>query len=147
MTRLPVIFFGHGSPMIALEQNSTTARWHAMARTIEEEHGRPKAILCISAHWLTRGTAVTAMPSPPTIHDFGVSFPRALFAKQYPAPGDPELAARVRDLLSPMPVALDQRWGSITAPGRCWFMPFRRPIFRWSSWAWIWPRRRWSTGG
>jgi 4,5-DOPA dioxygenase extradiol len=78
MTRLPVIFFGHGSPMIALEQNSTTARWHAMARTIEEEHGRPKAILCISAHWLTRGTAVTAMPSPPTIHDFGVSFPRAL---------------------------------------------------------------------
>lgn len=111
MTRLPVIFFGHGSPMIALEQNSTTAQWRAMAQKIEEEHGHPKAILCISAHWLTRGTAVTAMPSPPTIHDFGASFPRALFAKQYPAPGDPELATWVRNLLAPMPVALDQRWG------------------------------------
>jgi 4,5-DOPA dioxygenase extradiol len=111
MTRLPVIFFGHGSPMIALEQNSTTAQWRAMAQEIEQTHGRPKAILCISAHWETRGTSVTAMPSPPTIHDFGAGFPRALFAKQYPAPGDPALAARVRDLLSPMPVALDQRWG------------------------------------
>ncbi|HZU62433.1 MAG TPA: 4,5-DOPA dioxygenase extradiol [Novosphingobium sp.] len=105
--RLPLLFFGHGSPMIALESNSTTATWRAIA----QEVGRPRAILCISAHWLTRGTAVTAMASPPTIHDFGGGFPRALFAKQYPAPGDQRLASRVRDLLAPLPVALDNDWG------------------------------------
>lgn len=93
--------------MVALERSATTATWKDIAARI----GRPKAILCISAHWLTRGTAVTAMASPRTIHDFG-AFPQALFDVQYPAPGDPELAGRVRDLLSPMEVAMDTgQWG------------------------------------
>ncbi|MBO9560071.1 MAG: 4,5-DOPA dioxygenase extradiol [Caulobacter sp.] len=108
MSRLPVVFFGHGSPMIALETNDTTRTWKAMG----EAFGKPKAILCVSAHWLTRGVGVTAMTAPRTIHDFGASFPQALFDVQYPAPGSPELAARVRDLLAPQPVALDQQaWG------------------------------------
>jgi 4,5-DOPA dioxygenase extradiol len=104
---MPVVFFGHGSPMIALETNDTTRTWARIAGAI----GKPKAILMISAHWLTRGTAVTAMERPKTIHDFG-AFPQALFDVQYPAPGDPSLAARVRDLLAPMPVFADtQGWG------------------------------------
>jgi 4,5-DOPA dioxygenase extradiol len=108
MSRMPVVFFGHGSPMIALETNDTTRTWKAMG----EAFGKPKAILCVSAHWLTQGVAVTAMTAPRTIHDFGASFPKALFDMQYPAPGSPELAARIRDLLAPQPVALDQQgWG------------------------------------
>lgn len=108
MSRLPVAFFGHGSPMIALETNDTTKTWKAMG----EAFGKPKAILCVSAHWLTKGVGVTAMAAPRTIHDFGASFPQALFDVQYPAPGSPELAARVRDLLAPQPVVLDQQaWG------------------------------------
>jgi len=110
MTRLPVIFFGHGSPMIALETNDTTRSWAATAAHIERDYGRPRAILCISAHWITQGTAVTAMAAPQTIHDFG-AFPQALFDVQYPAAGDPVLAARVRDLLAPLPVTLDQGQG------------------------------------
>lgn len=104
---LPVVFFGHGSPMIALETNATTETWAAMGAAI----GKPKAILCVSAHWLTRGVGVTAMPAPRTIHDFGASFPRALFEVQYPAPGSAELAARVAEILAPLPVAQDQAWG------------------------------------
>ncbi|CAN7171174.1 4,5-DOPA dioxygenase extradiol [Caulobacter sp. LjRoot300] len=108
MSRMPVVFFGHGSPMIALETNDTTKTWKAMG----EAFGKPKAILCVSAHWLTQGVAVTAMTAPRTIHDFGASFPKALFDMRYPAPGSPELAARVKDLLAPQPVALDQQgWG------------------------------------
>ena len=108
MSRMPVIFFGHGSPMIALETNDTTKTWRAMGEAI----GKPKAVLCVSAHWLTQGVGVTAMTAPRTIHDFGASFPQALFDVQYPAPGSPELAARVKDLLAPQPVALDQQaWG------------------------------------
>ncbi|KQZ30023.1 4,5-DOPA dioxygenase extradiol [Caulobacter sp. Root1472] len=108
MSRMPVVFFGHGSPMIALETNDTTKTWKAMGAAF----GKPRAILCVSAHWLTQGVAVTAMTAPRTIHDFGASFPKALFDMQYPAPGSPELAARVRDLLAPQPVALDQQgWG------------------------------------
>lgn len=108
MSRLPVVFFGHGSPMIALETNDITKTWKAMG----ESFGKPKAILCVSAHWLTRGVGVTAMTAPRTIHDFGSSFPQALFDVQYPAPGSPELAARVRDLLAPQPVSLDYKaWG------------------------------------
>jgi 4,5-DOPA dioxygenase extradiol len=108
MSRMPVVFFGHGSPMIALETNDTTKTWKAMG----EAFGKPKAILCISAHWLTQGVGVTAMTAPRTIHDFGASFPQALFDVQYPAPGSPELAARVKELLAPQPVVLDQQaWG------------------------------------
>jgi len=106
--RLPVLFFGHGSPMIALADNDTTRTWAGIARRVR----RPRAILSISAHWLTNGTVVTAMAVPQTIHDFGASFPQALFDVQYPAPGDPALAARVAALLAPTPVALDQEgWG------------------------------------
>ena len=108
MAPLPAVFFGHGSPMVALETSETTRCWADLAATI----GKPKAILAISAHWLTRGLAVTAMERPRTIHDFGRSFPDTLFNVQYPAPGDPALAERVRDLLAPTPVHLDRgEWG------------------------------------
>lgn len=107
MSRLPIVFFGHGSPMVALDDNVVTRAW----RAITDRIGRPRAILCVSAHWLTRGIAVTGMAAPRTIHDFGASFPKALFDVQYPAPGDPALAHRVRDLLAPMPVAIDSGWG------------------------------------
>jgi len=104
--RMPVIFFGHGSPMNTLASNRYTEAWRSLGVSVP----RPKAILAISAHWLTRGTAVTAMAKPRTIHDFG-GFPQALFDVQYPAPGDPALAARVHDLLAPVDVLLDQSWG------------------------------------
>jgi len=108
MTRMPAVFFGHGSPMVAIEANDTSRAWAALAAALP----LPKAILSISAHWVTNATAVTAMARPRTIHDFGASFPKALFDKQYPAPGDPALAARVAQLLAPTPVALDQsQWG------------------------------------
>lgn len=105
-SRMPALFLGHGSPMNTIEKNRNTEVWTRIGR----DYPRPKAILCISAHWFTRGTSVTAMQAPKTIHDFG-GFPQALFDFQYPAPGDPALAARVRDLLAPLPVALDQEWG------------------------------------
>jgi 4,5-DOPA dioxygenase extradiol len=108
MSRMPAVFFGHGSPMIALETNETSRAWEAMAAAMP----RPRAILAISAHWETTGTAVTGMQHPKTIHDFGASFPKALFDLEYPAPGDPALAARVADLLAPMPVYQDRdQWG------------------------------------
>ncbi len=104
--RMPATFFGHGSPMNTLEDNAHTRAWAASSRTWP----RPKAILAISAHWYIRGTAVTAMEKPPTIHDFG-GFPPALHAVQYPAAGDPALAQRVRELLAPVAVGLDREWG------------------------------------
>lgn len=104
---MPVVFFGHGSPTNAIESNQATRTWARIARSI----GRPRAILSVSAHWCTRGTAVTAMAAPPTIHDFGRSLPSPLFDIQYPAPGDPALAQRVQDLLAPTPVQLDTAWG------------------------------------
>lgn len=106
MERMPAIFIGHGSPMIALEQNDVTRSWAKLGNAI----GKPKAILVISAHWETRGTAVTAMAQPRTIHDFG-AFPQPLFDVRYPAPGAPGLADQIRNLLSPMPVTLDEKWG------------------------------------
>jgi 4,5-DOPA dioxygenase extradiol len=105
-SRLPAIFFGHGSPMNTLERNRYTEAWRQLGALA----GKPKAILAISAHWYVRGTAVTAMEKPKTIHDF-YGFPQALFDVQYPAPGDPKLAARVRELLAPVAVGLDQSWG------------------------------------
>jgi 4,5-DOPA dioxygenase extradiol len=104
--RLPAIFFGHGNPMNALDQNVYTDAW----RKIGEDTPRPKAILCISAHWYGPGTGVTVSTAPRTIHDFG-GFPRELYQVQYPAPGDPDLARRVQQLLHPLPVALDETWG------------------------------------
>jgi len=103
---MPAIFFGHGNPMNAIEQNAYTGRWAEIGARIP----RPKSILCISAHWYVPGAAVTVSTAPRTIHDFG-GFPKPLYEVQYPAPGDPSLAQRVQDLLAPIPVALDQRWG------------------------------------
>ncbi|HEX8843244.1 MAG TPA: 4,5-DOPA dioxygenase extradiol [Pyrinomonadaceae bacterium] len=103
---MPAIFFGHGSPMNALVGNEYTRGWAALG----EELTRPRAVLSISAHWYLPGTFVTAMQSPRTIHDFG-GFPGELYEVQYPAPGDPELARRVQELLAPLPVGLDTRWG------------------------------------
>ena len=104
--RMPVLFIGHGSPMNAIEENEFTAGF----RKLGSEVPRPQAILCISAHWETRGTQVTAMEHPPTIHDFG-GFPKALFDVQYPAPGSPELAAETKRLVTGTEVALDHQWG------------------------------------
>jgi 4,5-DOPA dioxygenase extradiol len=103
---MPVVFFGHGSPMNTLAHNRYTEAW----RRIGESIPVPEAILCVSAHWYTEGTAVTAMSRPKTIHDF-YGFPQELFDVQYPAPGKPELAERVRELLAPLRVASDESWG------------------------------------
>ena len=104
---MPVAFFGHGSPMYAIEPNRYTQAWADYAASIP----RPKAVLMISAHWVTRQVWVTAMERPQTIHDFG-GFPQDLFEEIYPAPGSPDLAAQVRDLLLPTSVILeDQEWG------------------------------------
>jgi 4,5-DOPA dioxygenase extradiol len=106
MRIMPAIFFGHGNPMNALQRNSYTERWAQIGSALP----RPKAILCVSAHWYVPGAAVTVNTAPRTIHDFG-GFPRELYEVNYPAPGDPELARRVQKLLAPIPVALDERWG------------------------------------
>ncbi|HKA40965.1 MAG TPA: 4,5-DOPA dioxygenase extradiol [Burkholderiales bacterium] len=103
---MPAIFFGHGSPVNALARNRYTEGWAAVGTDIP----RPRAIVSVSAHWYRPGVAVTAMPNPPTIHDFG-GFPRELHEFQYPAPGDPVLARRVQVLLAPLPVELDDEWG------------------------------------
>lgn len=104
--QMPVLFLGHGSPMNAIEENEFVTGFRDVAKTLPT----PRAILCVSAHWYTKGTKVTAMKTPRTIHDFG-GFPRALYEVQYPAPGDPELAAETKQLLSPEMVELDQTWG------------------------------------
>ena len=106
MPLMPAIFFGHGNPMNALLNNAYTERWSAIGKAL----ARPKAILCISAHWYIPGAAVTLNTAPRTIHDFG-GFPRELYEVQYPAPGDPELARRVQAMLAPIRVEFDERWG------------------------------------
>jgi len=103
---MPAVFLGHGNPMNALARNRYTEAW----REIAEALPRPRAVLCVSAHWYVPGTAVTAMDAPRTIHDFG-GFPRELFEFRYPAPGDIRLAEEVAQLLRPLPVALDHEWG------------------------------------
>ena len=104
--RMPVLFVGHGSPMNAISVNDFVQSWRSLGQSLP----RPKAILCISAHWETRGTFVTAMPKPPTIHDFG-GFPKALFEVQYPAPGSVEFANETKAIISKTEVGLDQKWG------------------------------------
>ncbi len=103
---MPVLFVGHGSPMNAIEENEFSLAWQQAATRL----ARPSAILCISAHWETQGVQVTAMQQPRTIHDF-YGFPRELFEKQYPAPGSPELAGRIIQLLGGSKVLPDQSWG------------------------------------
>lgn len=103
---MPAIFFGHGNPMNALMHNAWTDGWAAIGKKIP----RPRAVLSVSAHWYLPATLVTAMPAPRTIYDFG-GFPRELYQIQYPAPGDPDLARRVQELLAPLRVKLDNSWG------------------------------------
>lgn len=104
--KMPVLFIGHGSPMNAIEDNEFSKRWQKMGKEIPT----PKAVVVVSAHWLTKGTQVTAMPNPKTIHDFG-GFPQALFDVQYPAPGSPELATEIQKLITNPAVELDHDWG------------------------------------
>lgn len=103
---MPVLFIGHGSPMNGIEDNEFSNRWKAMAKEIPT----PKAVLVISAHWFTKGTSITAMDFPKTIHDFG-GFPEALFQVQYPAPGNPALAKETASLIQSAHVELDHDWG------------------------------------
>jgi len=103
---MPVLFLGHGSPMIAIEENQFVTGFRDIVKKIPT----PKVILCVSAHWETRGTFVTAMTTPPTIHDFG-GFPQALFDVQYPAAGDPVLAQEIINLVQSTEVGLDVEWG------------------------------------
>jgi 4,5-DOPA dioxygenase extradiol len=103
---MPVLFLGHGSPMNAIEENEFVAGFRGVGKEIP----KPNAILCISAHWETKGTFVTAMESPRTIHDFG-GFPKALFDVQYPAQGSPELAKETKQLIHNVEVGLDDKWG------------------------------------
>lgn len=104
--RMPAVFVGHGNPMNAIVDSVYTEAWTSLGMSLPE----PKAILCVSAHWETKGSQVTAMQMPRTIHDFG-GFPRELFEVSYSAPGSPALAERVKELLSPAPVSLDMSWG------------------------------------
>ena len=101
---MPIIFFGHGSPMNAIEDNEFTKGWKDIVSKIPI----PKMILCVSAHWETKGTFVTAMDKPATIHDFG-GFPQALFDVQYPAPGDHWLAEEIKRQVKTTNIGLDMQ--------------------------------------
>lgn len=104
--RMPVLFLGHGSPMNAIEENEFVQGFRKISSEIES----PRAILCISAHWETRGTQITAMARPRTIHDFG-GFPKELYEVQYPAPGHPALAKETQGMIKSTKVHLDDKWG------------------------------------
>jgi 4,5-DOPA dioxygenase extradiol len=104
--QMPVLFLGHGSPMNAIEENEFVAGWREAGKSLP----KPKAILCVSAHWETGGTFVTAMDKPLTIHDFG-GFPQRLFEVEYPAPGSPELALEAQKIITNTTVGLDHKWG------------------------------------
>jgi len=103
---MPVLFVGHGSPMNAIEDNEYVKGWRRMGESIP----KPNAVLCISAHWETKGTLVTAMEKPQTIHDFG-GFPQALFNVEYPAPGSPAIAEETKKAVRSVNVEADQKWG------------------------------------
>jgi 4,5-DOPA dioxygenase extradiol len=104
--KMPVLFLGHGSPMNAIEENEFVKEFRKTGKEIP----KPNAIICVSAHWETKGTFLTAMENPPTIHDFG-GFPQALFEVQYPAPGSPGLANETKGLITKTEAGLDYKWG------------------------------------
>jgi 4,5-DOPA dioxygenase extradiol len=104
--RMPLLFIGHGNPMNAIEDNRFSTAW----KNVGEKLPKPKAILSVSAHWLTRDTRVLAMERPKTIHDFG-GFPDELFAQQYPAPGAPEFAKETQRLSTAQHIIMDDEWG------------------------------------
>jgi 4,5-DOPA dioxygenase extradiol len=105
-SKMPILFIGHGSPMNAIEENEFVKGW----RTVGKSLPKPSAILCVSAHWETKGTLVTAMDRPRTIHDFG-GFPKELFEVQYPAPGSPKFAKETQSIITKTQVRLDTKWG------------------------------------
>ena len=105
-TRMPAFFFGHGNPMNAIEDNVFSRKWQEVAKILP----KPEAILCISAHWETEGSAVTAMEHPKTIHDF-YGFPEELYKVRYPAPGNLDLAEMVKDTVSSAKIRMDESWG------------------------------------
>jgi 4,5-DOPA dioxygenase extradiol len=105
--RAPALFVGHGSPMNAIEDTPSARGWAEIARAFP----KPRAIVVISAHWVTDGVRVMSNARPRTIHDFGKSFPQALFDVEYPAPGDPALAERIAEILTPFGARLDDSWG------------------------------------
>lgn len=105
-TPMPAIFFGHGNPLNAIDDNDYTRAWRKIGASVP----RPTAVVVVSAHWYLPGVAVTTAAQPRTIHDFG-GFPRQLYEVQYPAPGDPAIARRVQELLAPLPVDGDDSWG------------------------------------
>lgn len=104
--KMPVLFIGHGNPMNAIEENEFSLGFKQVAQTFQ----LPKAIICISAHWFTKGTCITAMEMPATLHDF-YGFPQELYQQQYPAHGNPELASKTQELLKPTQVTSDYEWG------------------------------------
>lgn len=126
--RMPALFFGHGNPMNALLVNPYTRTWARIGESLP----KPKGILSVSAHWYIEDAAVTVSTAPRTIHDFG-GFPRELYQVQYPAPGDPELAARVQKLLAPVPVRRDATMAGVStmAPGRFCATCIHKPMFPW----------------
>ena len=103
---MPVLFVGHGSPMNAIEENEFVDSWRNLGKSLPT----PKSIMCISAHWETQGTQVTAMQKPQTIHDFG-GFPCALYEVEYPAPGNPQLAKQTIESVSGGQIRADEKWG------------------------------------
>lgn len=107
MPTAPALFIGHGSPMNAIEDTPSARGWAEIATRFE----KPRAIVCVSAHWVTDGVRVTANAQPKTIHDFGRGFPQALFDVQYPAPGDPTLAQNLAERLAAFGARLDESWG------------------------------------
>ncbi len=102
----PTLFVGHGSPMNAIEQNEFTLQWKKITLNFD----KPKAIICISAHWLTKGTFVTSMERPKTIHDFG-GFPQQLFDVEYPAVGSPDVAHWAKEAVSSASIQDNYEWG------------------------------------